>query len=151
MAKLTAGVQKYLKSAWYYRKKADYLDEKIRVLRSKAMKSTTSFSDAPSFSGYTDHRQDVMAEMVDLQREYKKNVQQCRNKLKEIEFVINQLENFQERIVLQFRYLYFENWQDIAYKLSYEERQVYRIHGRALMHLLDVDQRVFEVSGRRLF
>ena len=151
MAKVTASVQRYLKGAWYFQKKADFLDEKIRILRSKAQKMTTTYSDVPSFTGFTDHRQDVIAEMVDLQREYKKNVQQCRNKLKEIEFVINTLDDFQERMVLQLRYLYFENWQDIAFRLNYEDRQVYRIHGRALMHLLDVQQKVLENNGRRLF
>lgn len=151
MAKLTANVQKYLKGAWFYQNKANLLDEKIRVLQSKAMKVTTTYSDVPTFAGFTDHRQDVMDEIVDLQREYKKKMQQCRNKLKEIEFVINMLDDFQERMVLQLRYLYFENWQDIALRLNYEERQVYRIHGRALMNLLEVDKKVFESSGRRLF
>lgn len=149
--KVTANVQRYLKSAWFYQKKADYLDEKIRVLRSRAMKSTTSFQDVPSFSGYEDHRQDVIAEMVDLQREYKHNVQQCRNKLKEIEFVINTLDDFQERMVLQLRYLYFENWQDIAYRLNYHERAIYKVHGRALMHLIDIQNKMVANGGKNLF
>ena len=93
--KITAPAQHYLRSAWYYQKKANFLDDKIRVLRSKAQKMTTSFQDVPTFGGFEDHRQQVIAEMVDLQREYDKTTQMCRNKLKEIEFVINLLENHQ--------------------------------------------------------
>lgn len=65
--KITASVQHYLRSAWYYQKKADFLNEKIMVLRAKATKITTSYQDAPSFGGFEDHRQQVIAEMVDTE------------------------------------------------------------------------------------
>lgn len=148
--KLTAQVQHYLRSAWYYQKKADFLDEKIRVLRSKAQKMTISFQDVPTFGGFADHRQQVIAEMVDTEREYRKMTQQCRNKVQEISFFINQLDSFQERIVLQMRYLYFENWQDIALRLNYSEPAVYKIHGKALMHLIDVNNAMKD-KGKGLF
>jgi len=149
--KLTAQVQHYLRSAWYYQKKADFLDEKIRVLRSKAQKMTTSFQDVPTFGGFSDHRQQVIAEMVDTEREYRKMTQQCRNKLQEIAFFINQLESFQERIVLQMRYLYFENWQDIALRLNYEQRQIFRIHGQGMVHLIEIHENIIKNGGKPLF
>ena len=149
--KLTAQVQHYLRSAWYYQKKADFLDEKIRVLRSKAQKMTTSFQDVPTFGGFQDHRQQVIAEMVDTEREYRKMTQQCRNKLQEIAFFINQLDSFQERIVLQMRYLYFENWQDIALRLNYEQRQIFRIHGQGLVHLISIHENIIKNGGKPLF
>ena len=149
--KKTAPVQHYLRSAWFYQKKADFLNEKIMVLRSKATKMTTSFQDVPSFGGFEDHKQQIIADMVDLEREYKKNHQQCRNKLQEIAFFINQLESFQERIVLQMRYLYFENWQDIALRLNYEERQIYRIHGRGLVNLIGIHENIIKNGGKPLF
>ena len=121
------------------------------VLRAKATKITTSYQDAPSFGGFEDHRQQVIAEMVDTEREYRKMTQQCRNKLQEIAFFINQLESFQERIVLQMRYLYFENWQDIALRLNYEERQIYRIHGQGLMHLIGIHENIIKNGGKPLF
>lgn len=149
--KKTAPVQHYLRSAWFYQKKADFLNEKIMVLRSKATKMTTSFQDVPSFGGFEDHKQQIIADMVDLEREYKKTHQQCRNKLQEIAFFINQLESFQERIVLQMRYLYFENWQDIAIRLNYEERQIYRIHGRGLVNLIGIHENIIKNGGKPLF
>ena len=148
--KKTTPAQQYLQSAWYYQKKANFLTDKIMVLRSKAQKMTTSFQDVPTFGSFADHRQQVIAEMVDLQREYSKTTQMCRNKLKEIEFVINLLDDFHERIVLQMRYLYFENWQDIAFRLNYEERQIYRIHGNALMHLIEINNKMI-ANGKGVF
>lgn len=149
--KLTAPAQHYLRSAWYYRKKADFLDDKINVLRSKAEKMTSSFQDVPTFGGFQDHRQQVISEMVDLQREYKKTMLMCRNKAKEIEFVINLLENYQEKIVLEMRYLHCDNWLDIAMNLNYSVQMIYKIHGQALMHILEVNQQAEKTCGRSFF
>ena len=149
--KQTEKVKHYLNGAWFYQKKADFLNEKIMVLWAKATKITTSYQDVPTFGGFADHRQQVIADMVDLEREYKKTHQQCRNKVQEILFFINQLDSFQERIVLQMRYLYFENWQDIALRLNYKERQIYRIHGRGLVHLIDIHNNIIKNGGKPLF
>ena len=149
--KVTAPVQRYLRGAWYYQKKADFLDEKIRVLRSKAQKMTTTYQDIPVMGGFADHRQTVIAEMVDAEREYKKIVHQCKNKLQEIHFVINLLDDFQERLALEYHYLYFLNWQDVSYRLNYTERQIHNIHGRALMNLLAIDKKIVENGGRSFF
>ena len=153
--KSTESLKHYLKGAWYWQNKRDYLSEKILRLRSQAEKITTTYSDAPSFGGFADHRQQIIAEMVDTQRKYESAVQECKKKLSEIAFFINSLEGYpecyQDVLVLEMRYLYFENWQDIALKLNYEERQIYRIHGRALLHLLEVHKKITEKSGKRLF
>ena len=152
MAKATAQVQRYLNGARYYKTKSKKLDEDIRKLRSKAEKTTASYSDAPVFTtGVVDHRQAVYDEMVDKQREYKMAMQMCKNKLQEIQYVINMLDSFQERIVLEFRYMHFMNWQDIAYRLCYTQRQVLYIHGSALMHLLDCDKKIMEYNGGKSF
>ena len=149
--KITASVQHYLRSAWYYQKKADFLNEKIMVLRSKATKMTTSFQDVPTFGGFEDHRQQVIAEMVDLEREYGKSMMMCRNKAKEIEFVIGLLENHQEKIVLEMRYLHYDNWVDIAFNLNYSVQMIYKIHGRALINLLKINKQAEQTSGKSFF
>ena len=149
--KITAPAQHYLRSAWYYQKKADFLDDKIKVLRSKAEKITTSYQDVPTFGGFEDHRQQVISEMVDLQREYAKTRQMCKNKWDEVQFVISLLENHQEKLVLEMRYLYYDNWQDIALKLNYSIQAVYYIHGRALIHIIEVNKQAEKESGKRFF
>ena len=149
--KITAPVQHYLRGAWYFQKKADFLNEKILVLRSKAEKITTSFQDVPTFGGFEDHRQQVIAEMVDLEREYGKSMMMCRNKAKEIEFVIGLLENHQEKIVLEMRYLHYDNWLDIAMNLNYSVQMIYKIHGRALINLLKINKQAEQTSGKSFF
>lgn len=41
----------------------------------------------------------------------------------------------EEHMILEFRYFDGMTWADIAKKLNYEERTVYRIHGKALLNL----------------
>ena len=149
--KITAKAQHYLRSAWYYDKKSNFLNDKISVLRSKAEKITTSFQDVPTFGGFADHRQQVIAEMVDLEREYQKARTQCRNKRKEVEFVISLLDNFQEKLVLEERYLNYYDWQEIALKLNYSERMIYKLHGSALIHLLEINKQAEESCGKGFF
>ena len=149
--KITAPAQHYLRSAWYYQKKADFLNDKIETLRSKAEKMTSSFQDVPTFGGFEDHRQQVIADMVDLEREYKKTMLMCRNKAKEIEFVIGLLENYQEKIVLEMRYLHYDNWIDIAFNLNYSVQMIYKLHGRALINLLKVNRQAEQTSGKSFF
>ena len=136
----------YLRGAWYYQKKKDFLSEKILMLRSKAEKITTTFSDVPTFGGFEDHRQAIIAEMVDTQKKYENIRKECANRLQEIEFFIGLLDDYQEKLVLQYRYIYYENWQDIAIALNYHERAIFKVHGRALLHLLEIHQKMLESS-----
>ncbi|MBQ8393204.1 MAG: hypothetical protein IJX51_05470 [Clostridia bacterium] len=54
---------------------------------------------------------------------------------------INDLPDVSEQLVLRYRYLErgvngkLLSWDVISYKLGYEKRQVFRIHGKALEHL----------------
>ena len=149
--KSTDRLKHYLRGAWYWQKKKDFLSEKILMLRSKAEKITTTFSDTPSFGGFDDHRQAVIAEMVDTEKKYETAMKECADRLQEIEFFIGLLHDYQEKLVLQYRYLYYENWQDIAMRLNYSEPMLYKLHGRALLHLLEVHKRIIENSGKKLF
>lgn len=153
--KTTDKLKHYLRGAWYWTKKKDMLSDKITVLRSRAEKMTTTYSDVPVVGGFSDHRQAMIDEIIDTERKYAKAKQECEKKLQEIQFFINCLDgyeqDYQERLVLEYRYIHFTNWQDIAYKLNYHERAIYKVHGRALLHLLEVHKKIIEKGGKPLF
>lgn len=50
----------------------------------------------------------------------------------EIERVIMQVDDNVLRELLIHRYLNFETWESIAFKLNYDVRHIYRLHSRAL-------------------
>ena len=59
-----------------------------------------------------------------------------KNELLEVQFLINSLEDFRERSVLQLRYVDGCNWDEISERLYTDKRWIFRVHGRALKKLL---------------
>lgn len=149
--KSTEALKHYLRGAKYWREKADYLSCKIMALRSKAEKTTTSFSDTPTFGSYEDHRQVVITEIIEKQKQYRSAVDNCNNRLQEIQLFIDNLQNYEERIACEMHYIYFEEWQDVAIRLHYSLRQIHNIHGSALLNLLEIHKKMIENGGKKLF
>ena len=75
----------------------------------------------------------MMAEAMDLQHKYAEQWTVLNQKRKVIEANINLMDMPEQRAVLRYRYLANKSWADIAGLLGYEERTVYRIHGKALL------------------
>lgn len=50
----------------------------------------------------------------------------------EINAAIESMENPEERLLLKYRYLKNESWEDISYDLNVSYRTVHRIHASAL-------------------
>lgn len=50
----------------------------------------------------------------------------------EINVAIEKMENPEERLLLKYRYLKNESWEDISYELNVSYRTVHRIHASAL-------------------
>lgn len=54
----------------------------------------------------------------------------------EIDAAIDQIENVEERLLLKYRYLKNESWEDIAMDLNVSYRTVHRIHASALRNFV---------------
>ena len=89
--------------------------------------------------------------MVDKQKDYREDVRLCNEILAEIQFFLYSLDIYKERTVMEFRYIYFLEWMDIAIRLNYSIQNVNKIHSDALLHLLKKHEEIIEKSGRRLF
>ena len=68
--------------------------------------------------------------------EYEKKIDGKINRLvdlrSEINTAIEMMENSEERLLLKYRYLKNESWEDISYELNVSYRTVHRIHASAL-------------------
>ena len=68
--------------------------------------------------------------------EYEKKIDGKINRLvdlrSEINTAIEMMENSEERLLLKYRYLKNESWEDISYELNVSDRTVHRIHASAL-------------------
>ena len=66
------------------------------------------------------------SEMID------KRIDELYGVKKEIHEAINTLENTTMRVILNARYIDCKKWKDIVGELYYSERQLYRLHSKAL-------------------
>lgn len=72
---------------------------------------------------------------------YEEKLAQKESQLFTIETAIDSLDDAAERVVMRDRYIMGRSWRSIVMKLAekgYSERQVYRLHGFALLKLKEV-------------
>lgn len=58
----------------------------------------------------------------------------CRLK-REINSTIDRVEDYRYRTLLELRYRNYYTWEQIADVMRYDIRQIYRLHGEALLHV----------------
>lgn len=85
--------------------------------------------------GYKNDLSGRMARLDSLEEDKEREMCRTIQVYEQVEKAINGLEDAQERDVLFYRYIKDLGWQGIAKKMSYSERWVYMVHGKALAHL----------------
>ena len=77
--------------------------------------------------------------------EYEQKIDAKINRLVDLRAAINaaieSMENPEERLLLKYRYLKNESWEDISYELNVSYRTVHRIHASALNNCFRVGKR----------
>ena len=73
--------------------------------------------------------------IMDLEREINAEIDKLVETKQNIQKMIATVQDPQCRTLLELRYLNFLPWEEIAEKMSYELRHVYRIHQKALKEL----------------
>ena len=99
----------------------------------------TSTPRVPSGTGST--MEGAVERHMKLVRHYAEDLANKEAKQLAIEQAINSLEDSAERVVMRERYINGRGWSAICrelQKMGYSERQVYRLHGFALLKLKEV-------------
>jgi DNA-directed RNA polymerase specialized sigma subunit len=111
--------------------------ERIQVLRSQIERITPILSDMPKGGGEIDRRGKMLAELVDISREYEQScIEQQRIILNGLK-LIDSLKNDTERAILEDYYIDGKSWQTIADKRGYAYSTVTNLHGVALQKLAE--------------
>ena len=122
---------------WGYRrhvKRIKRIESEINEIRSMKMYPSVNNDGMPHGSGQGD-LSGYAAELQQKESElYEEGVEQVQ-KYNRIAHRIQLLENEDERDVLFYRYIKGMGWWEIAQAMDYSERQIFRIHGKALKHL----------------
>ena len=94
----------------------------------------------PHDGGVSDLSDYVVALDSQIEKLYRAQLETVQ-RYQEISGAVEQIPDDKERELLQLRYLRGERWEDVARKMKYTERQVFRIHGEAIWH--------FKISGEK--
>ncbi|QNH55494.1 sigma-70 family RNA polymerase sigma factor [Selenomonas timonae] len=102
-----------------------------------ATKTTTVLSDMPGSATKNPHKlSDVVVKLVEQEEEIDREIDRLVSLRAEIYGVIQAVEDMDERLVLEMRYMGYHTVTEIARRMEVGERQIYRIHERGLQSVV---------------
>lgn len=131
-------------TAKQFLKQARYLDERINTkiaqvssLHDLATKATATLSDMPGSPTRNTHRmEDIIIKILMLENEINADIDHLVDLKDEILSVIKAVDDEECRLLLEKRYLNFEQWEDIAAEMCTGVKNIYRLHDKALKMLI---------------
>ena len=112
------------------------MQQRAQQYRALAMRSTSAMQAVRS--GGTDARskvEDGACAFMDISQDIEEQARRLRELIRQTSAIIERLSDPVEREVLELRYLSGLRWEEIGRKMIYDERQVRRIHVKALEHV----------------
>jgi len=128
--------KEYLYQAFTISRLIKAKETRIRDLRDMLERVTVTLSDDKvQSSPKPDPMGEFMATIVDLEAECRSDILRLISCQKEIEAVINTLEQPEHRLILFERYVNLKKWEDVAADNGYSEKHIFKLHGHALAKL----------------
>ena len=126
--------KEYLSQAIWLDQMIDSKLEQLATLKSLAMKVTSSFTKEKISGGNIEKSkmESTMVKVIDLEHEINADIDRLVNLKKDIQDTINKMDDINQQLLLELRYLSGKGWDEIAASMGYDPRTVYRIHGKAL-------------------
>jgi DNA-directed RNA polymerase specialized sigma subunit len=108
--------------------------EQLETLQSLTTKVTSSFTEDRVSSGHREKSkmENSIVKVLDLENEIKADFNRLVDLKKDIQNTINKMDDINQQLLLELRYLGGKGWDEIAASMGYDPRTVYRIHGKAL-------------------
>lgn len=126
--------KEYLRGYRRHGRRIKRIEAELEEIRSMKMHPSVNNDGTPHGSSQND-LSDYVSKLDELERELQQEGVEQVKKYKNIRSGIDELENESERDVLFYRYIKGLRWWEIANETGYTERQILRIHGKALEHL----------------
>ena len=116
--------------------KLEYLESLKRI----SMKVTTSFThEKPNYKTIEKSRmEDTIVKIIDLENEINADIDQLIDLKKNIMRTIKVMEDINCQVLIEMRYLVGKSWEDIACDLNYNNRTVFKLHGKALKEIEEI-------------
>lgn len=122
--------------------------ERIQQLRALAQRRTAAYGrERVRASASADARMDVVAKIVDAERELDEWIDRLVERKREIAALIERVPDERMRALLELRYLNCCTWEEVAERMDYTIRNIYNLHSAALRAIAPL---VEEARGRRM-
>lgn len=123
----------FLGQAYNLDKRIETKLEQIDALRSLATRATSTLTDMPRSPSPDPHRtESVVTKIADLSVEAEREIDKLVDLKREISSIIEWVENPEQRLLLELRYLGYQTWDTIAQRMGYSNRRVLQLHKLAL-------------------
>ena len=119
----------FLEKARNLQLQIDAAQEQIMRMRALAEKAVVGLC---ADMAVQDWRSELVLKIVDAEREMTTGIEELLTRQREAEALIGRIEDGRYRALLQLRYLAGLTWDQVAEKMGYEARQVYRLYRSAL-------------------
>jgi len=128
------GAKEYLSQAIWLDQMIDSKLEQLTTLKSLAMKVTSSFTKEKICGGNIEKSkmESTIVKVIDLENEINADIDRLIELKRDIQDTINKMDDINQQLLLELRYLSGKGWDEIAATMGYDPRTVYRIHGKAL-------------------
>ena len=137
--------KEYLNQSYWLDKSINNKLNTIMSLREIATKTTGVIKgDVVSHTRNVHGMQDVIAKLVDLENELNSDIDRLVDLKREIVEIINEIREPSCKVVLEYRYLCYDTWDEIADKMHMHVRSVLRLQGKALKAVDAILQRKSE-------
>ncbi len=133
MDKQQMEVKNFLMKAYYMDQRIDSKLEQMASLNELARKATLAVSDMPGSPNRNIHKtEDIIVKILELQEEIQSDISELLDLKQSIRRCGRQLEEPEEQVILEERYLKMVKWEQIAVILNMSTRKVFRIHDEML-------------------
>ena len=126
---------RYLSRYRRLNQRIDRLLEEQTRWRERALKITPTLSQAPGGGGSGSPIERPMDKVLEIDIEINREIDEMQIALKEIRETLNQLEDENLKLLMEYRYIDGMTWEQIAVKMHYGFQWVCKLHGRALNRL----------------
>lgn len=113
-------------------------EEKILELKDKAISLSIRLHDKIQTTKQANGTERIICQYLDMEKELEKDVTKLKVRLKTILAIIRKMQDSREKAVIEFHYINGLNFLDISKEMYISERQVFRIHGKALEHIKEI-------------
>lgn len=127
---------RYLSRYRRLNQRIDRLLEEQSRWRERALKITPTLSQAPGGGGSGSPIERPMDKVLEIDVEINREIDELQIVRQEIRAALNQLEDENLKLLMEYRYIDGLTWEQIAVKMHYGFQWVCKLHGKALSSII---------------